>query len=156
MLDLHISFLIIIPSFIFTVLLLRSIYNPALAKIPGPSWARYTQFWRFFFVWDGKSPDKYYKLHQKYGAVVRTGPNCVDISDPAAIPIIYGIGSKYVKTQFYPIQSAIYKGTVLYNMVSIPCAAIMVAPVFCWSAQLKLANSCCKEFVDFYCSPLGS
>jgi hypothetical protein len=115
--SINISSLLLFSSLPLIAFFLRSIYNPALSKIPGPSWARYTQFWRFFFVWDGKCPDKYYRLHRKYGPIVRTGPKCVDISDPAAIPVIYGIGSKYHKTQFYPMQSAIYEGSVLYNMV---------------------------------------
>ena len=105
-------------SILVLFLFLRSIYNPSLQKIPGPFWARYTPFWRLFFVWDGKSPSKYYNLHKQYGPIIRTGPKCVDISDPAAIPVIYGISSKYYKTQFYPIQSAIYEGTILYNMFS--------------------------------------
>ena len=113
-----IQYLLIIPA-IFLFFLIHSLsFNPALSKLPGPTWARWTPFWRLVFVWDGKSPSKYYELHQKYGPIVRTGPRCVDISDPAAIPIIYGISSKFLKTQFYPIQSALYEGTVLYNMFS--------------------------------------
>ena len=87
-----IHYLLILPA-IFLFLLIRSVsFNSALSKLPGPTWARWTPFWRLIFVWDGKSPSKYYKLHQKYGPIVRTGPRCVDISDPAAIPIIYGKG----------------------------------------------------------------
>jgi hypothetical protein len=131
-----IFYLVLIPFCVLIILFLRSIYNPALSKIPGPTWARYTQFWRFFFVWDGKSPDKYYKLHQKFGPIVRTGPKCVDISDPTAIPIIYGISSKFLKTQFYPIQSAIYEGTVLYNMVSLYCKDSVFASIIFDSAPV--------------------
>jgi hypothetical protein len=122
MTNINYSHVVLLPAVLLLLWFLRSIYNPALSKIPGPFWARYTGFWRLFFVWDGKSPDKYYHLHQKYGPIVRTAPKCVDISDPAAIPIIYGISSKFYKTQFYPIQSAIYEGTVMYNMVRVPRA----------------------------------
>ena len=31
------------------------------------------------------------KLHQKYGKVVRIGPNMVSVGDPEAVSVIYGM-----------------------------------------------------------------
>jgi hypothetical protein len=42
----------------------------------------------------------YCSLHSKYGDIVRVGPNKLSISDPAMIPIIYGIGSGFRKVRW--------------------------------------------------------
>jgi hypothetical protein len=78
----------------------RTIYigfQPGLRGIPGPWSARFSNFVRFELVWAGKAHENYRELHKTYGAIVRTAPNVVDISDPKMIPIIYGINSKYNK-----------------------------------------------------------
>ncbi len=85
---------------------IRVIYKPGLRKLPGPLFARFSKFWRVTFVFDGKCPSKYHALHQKYGPIVRTGPNSVDISDPAVIPTIYGINSKFLKVWFPHLNTA--------------------------------------------------
>ncbi|GIZ40796.1 hypothetical protein CKM354_000412000 [Cercospora kikuchii] len=41
------------------------------------------------------------QLHKKYGKLVRIGPNHVMFSDAALIPPVYGIGSKFMKSNFY-------------------------------------------------------
>lgn len=50
-------------------------------------------------VGGGNGPAEYRKLHQQYGPIVRVGPNHVAVSDPSAIPIIYGLGSKFMKVR---------------------------------------------------------
>ncbi|KAL8707634.1 MAG: hypothetical protein Q9220_007372 [cf. Caloplaca sp. 1 TL-2023] len=42
-------------------------------------------------------------LHRKYGRLVRTGPNEVSVSDPAAIKTIYAPGSKFKKSEWYGV-----------------------------------------------------
>jgi hypothetical protein len=71
--------------------------KPGLRGIPGPLSARFTELWRLRFVGRGTAHEDYPALHKKYGPLVRTAPNVVDISDPAVVPIIYGINSKYYK-----------------------------------------------------------
>ncbi|KAK5258516.1 hypothetical protein LTR40_007753, partial [Exophiala xenobiotica] len=79
-------------------------YAYGISRIPGPTLAAYTNLWRFFVVW-GRRPERtHIKLHQRYGPVVRLGPNCVSVSDPAAIKSIYGLASGYVKSDFYLVQ----------------------------------------------------
>jgi hypothetical protein len=89
---------------IFTVLLVgwlvslvRTILRPGLGKIPGPWVAKFTQAWRIGLVWKGNAHEEYKLLHDKYGPIVRTAPNVVDISDPTSIATIYGISSKFLK-----------------------------------------------------------
>lgn len=76
---------------------IRVAFRKGLRGLPGPLAARFSGFYRFSLVYAGKAPFEYRKVHQKYGPLVRVGPNHVSISDPAAIPQIYGIGTNYVK-----------------------------------------------------------
>ena len=72
-------------------------YRTGLRSIPGPSLARYSSAFRILLVYKGDAPSRYRQLHEKYGTIVRTGPNHVSVSDPAMIPVIYGIGQKFNK-----------------------------------------------------------
>ena len=88
----------------------RTIYiafQPGLRDIPGPWSAKFACLTRFKLIWAGKAHENYRKLHETYGSIVRTAPNVVDISDPNAIPIIYGINSKYYKVKFFPIPNRV-------------------------------------------------
>lgn len=76
---------------------LRIAFRPGLRSLPGPIWARFTQLYRVCRLWTGQCPAVYLELHETYGPVVRTGPNTVSISDPEAIPSIYGISSNFLK-----------------------------------------------------------
>jgi hypothetical protein len=76
---------------------LRWAFNAQLNRIPGPLIARFTRFYRLSMVIRGKAPEEYRAAHEKYGPVVRLGPRHVSFSDPAAIPVIYGVGSKFYK-----------------------------------------------------------
>lgn len=87
-------------ALLFAIILLnylRTAFKKDLRSLPGPFLARFSGFYRLSLVWDGHAPERYRELHEKYGTIVRTGPNHVSISDTAMIPIIYGIGSKFLK-----------------------------------------------------------
>jgi hypothetical protein len=72
-------------------------FKKGLRDLPGPFSARFTGWYRFSLVAVGRAPQEYGKVHERYGHIVRVGPNHVSISDPAVIPQIYGIGSNYAK-----------------------------------------------------------
>jgi hypothetical protein len=76
--------------------------RPGLRSLPGPFSARFFRFYRSSLVFGGKAPEEYRKLHEQYGHIVRVGPSHVSISDPSAIPLIYGIGNgaKFLKVGF--------------------------------------------------------
>ena len=76
---------------------LRAAFRPGLRKLPGPLLARFSGTYRLSLVYGGNALYEYRRLHQKYGTIVRAGPNHVSVSDPAAIPQIYGIGRNYLK-----------------------------------------------------------
>ncbi|KAH8683619.1 cytochrome P450 [Ilyonectria robusta] len=66
----------------------------------------------------GNAHINYRKLHDKYGPIVRTAPNVVDISDPAVIPSIYAIGSKFVKSAFYNTLAVIHDDKLMHSLFS--------------------------------------
>ncbi len=91
------QYLLLLPLVYLVLDSVRVAYRTGLRKVPGPLLARFSKLWRFKFVMDGKAPFKYQLLHKKYGPIVRTGPNTVEISDPTVIPTIYGINTKFFK-----------------------------------------------------------
>lgn len=48
-------------------------------------------------VWKGKVGEDIRDLHAKYGPVVRTGPNTIDIADAKATDLILGIKHDFPK-----------------------------------------------------------
>lgn len=88
----------------FLVLLIldviRSALRPGLRSLPGPAVARWTRLYRFFLFADGHGPQKLLRLHEKYGSIIRIGPNHVYISDPKALPIVYPYSGRYAKVRW--------------------------------------------------------
>ncbi|OAL54679.1 cytochrome protein [Pyrenochaeta sp. DS3sAY3a] len=70
-------------------------------NVPGPLLARFTRWYEYFAVLGGKSNIEYMQLHDKFGPVVRMGPNRYSFSDPSDVKIIYELGGKFIKSEFY-------------------------------------------------------
>ena len=68
-----------------------------LRFVPGPWLAGITNLPRLYWTWTSKPFEKHLSLHKKYGKLVRMGPNMVSISDPGAIPTIYGFNYDFQK-----------------------------------------------------------
>ena len=83
-----------------TAYLVYNKYGYSISAIPGPFLASYTHLWRLFLVWKRRPEVTHIDLHEKYGLLVRLGPNAVSVSDPEAIKVIYGLGSKYLKVRW--------------------------------------------------------
>ncbi|CAJ2504409.1 Uu.00g118030.m01.CDS01 [Anthostomella pinea] len=86
----------------------------SLKIFPGPFWAQFSNFWRFFNV------KKHHKLqldlHRKYGSAVRFGPNVVSFSDPALIRTLYDTRGTYPKSDFYsPMDTLLPSGAIVQN-----------------------------------------
>ncbi|KAF4863744.1 Cytochrome P450 monooxygenase andK [Colletotrichum siamense] len=98
--------------------LVKNHYNNGLNKYPGPFLASLTDWWRFFDV-KGQRPEvTHQKLHEKYGDVVRLGPNTLSFADPAALKTIYGLNKGFVKSDFYIVQQSVVKGHSLQSLFS--------------------------------------
>ncbi|KAH8093149.1 cytochrome P450 [Cristinia sonorae] len=72
-----------------------------LAKFPGPLLNKMTSLKLAHMVWSGKRHLVIYGLHQKYGKVVRTGPNTISFNSYAAITPIYGSSNAFSKSPAY-------------------------------------------------------
>ncbi|KAI9665563.1 MAG: 3'-5'-exoribonuclease [Alyxoria varia] len=84
-----------------------------LGKFPGPTLAKYSNLWRLIKVWRGDSHKKYWKLHERYGRIVRIGPNCIDVSDSSLIQTIYGSKRSenvWKKSKFYQAYNVLAGG----------------------------------------------
>lgn len=74
-----------------------------LAHVPGPLFARLTNLHRVSWVKSGRSHEIHHATHQKYGDVVRFGPNMVSVAYPGAIPTIYPMRPGFPKVcTIYP------------------------------------------------------
>jgi hypothetical protein len=60
-----------------------------LKHIPGPFWAKFTDWQRVFWVKSKRAQEIHLEQHQKHGDVVRFGPNMVSLADPNLIPELY-------------------------------------------------------------------
>lgn len=58
------------------------------------------------------------KLHEKYGPIVRIGPNLLDLDFPELYRVIYSTDGKWVKSDFYKNSSSIINGKITYHMFS--------------------------------------
>ncbi|KAI0331729.1 high nitrogen upregulated cytochrome P450 monooxygenase 2 [Cubamyces sp. BRFM 1775] len=61
-----------------------------LAKYPGPAWCKISKFWMACISYTGQQHTYLKYLHDRYGDIIRTGPNDVSIRDPAALHAIFG------------------------------------------------------------------
>lgn len=60
-----------------------------LRHIPGPFFAKFTNFQRVYWVKTKRAHLILQEAHEKYGELVRIGPNTVSIHNPELIPTIY-------------------------------------------------------------------
>jgi hypothetical protein len=79
--------------------LMTTALRPGLRQIPGPPLARISNLYLMLQSRRKSMHTLFSQLHRDYGKVVRFGPNKVDIADPAYIPVIYGVNSKFIKVR---------------------------------------------------------
>lgn len=90
-----VGILAVLVVFIFVLDNARSYIR--LRHIPGPTAAALTNFIRRSWVNTGNAHEIHTNLHNKYGTVVRFGPNAVMVSKPDAIEKIYGFKIRFEK-----------------------------------------------------------
>ncbi|KAF5583101.1 cytochrome P450 monooxygenase [Fusarium subglutinans] len=89
-----------------------------LRSYPGPFLARWTNLWRLYQVQTQRYQWTIKDLHDKYGPVVRIGPNLLDLDYPELIKTIYSTDGKWCKTEFYHNSSAVINGKITYHLFS--------------------------------------
>ncbi|KAH7010076.1 cytochrome P450 [Ilyonectria destructans] len=89
---------------IFLLAVTRIVYYTffhPLAKYPGPAIAKFTNLWKVYQLWSLHMPETLRQLHDKYGEVVRVGPNDLSFNGGKASAQIYKAGRGLPKTKFY-------------------------------------------------------
>ena len=68
-----------------------------LASIPGPFLARWSDLWKAYAVYRRDAHKRMVSAHEKYGPVVRIGPNTVSFASSGAMHTIHGSRDAYDK-----------------------------------------------------------
>ena len=76
-------------------------YRHGLKDIPGPFWASILPFDRIVSCARGHQCNVHIDYHQRYGLLVRVGPNHVSFADGDAISTVYSIATKFQKSDYY-------------------------------------------------------
>ncbi|KAJ5870204.1 hypothetical protein N7455_005145 [Penicillium solitum] len=96
----------VLISYILGYVLYQRFLHP-LAKYPGPFLASITDLWQANQFITLKQPYNLTKLHERYGSIVRYGPDKLSITDEEAIKSIYQRGAQLMpKTEFYDAYGA--------------------------------------------------
>jgi cytochrome P450 len=86
--------------------------------LPGPFLARFTNLHRLFSVLFSSPHEDQVKLHEKYGPIIRLGPNMVSLQSPVYTPQIYGIGKGLTKSDYYSVFQNIVNGKRTASLVA--------------------------------------
>lgn len=91
---------ILLTVFYFLYSLYAALSSP-LRSVPGPFLARFTRLWYLRRVSKGQFEKENIALHRKYGPIVRLTPNMYSIDAPEVVQLVYGVGSKFAKSDWY-------------------------------------------------------
>ncbi|KAL8377118.1 hypothetical protein RB595_007998 [Gaeumannomyces hyphopodioides] len=87
-------------AYVSCIVVYRLWFHP-LAKYPGPFLARVSNLHQLYHAYKGDRHLEFWRLHEKYGRVVRFGPNSVSINSAAALKDVYGFRANVRKAEFY-------------------------------------------------------
>ncbi|KAK8050182.1 hypothetical protein PG994_011912 [Apiospora phragmitis] len=110
--------IVFVPTLILLIWYFAAYQQSHLRQYPGPFLAGWTNGWRVYLAMSGKVSPTMKELHEKYGPVVRTGPNLLDLNIPSLIRTVYNTNGLWRKTDFYKINSTVVGGNVVYNLFS--------------------------------------
>ncbi|KAJ4396222.1 hypothetical protein N0V93_000441 [Gnomoniopsis smithogilvyi] len=101
------DFLLVAVALSAVVYYVYGVLSSPLAKIPGPWYSNFTEFVVRWHWLQGQRAKYVHSLHQKYGPVVRVGPDEVDVTDVPSIKAIHTVKATYIKSpKFYKALSA--------------------------------------------------
>jgi hypothetical protein len=72
---------LILPALFLADCIYLRYFHP-LAKVPGPALAACTRLWGLYVFFGGRQHHVHIGFHEKYGSIVRIGPNTVIVNDP--------------------------------------------------------------------------
>lgn len=81
--------------------IIRNVFLSPLRQIPGPFLAKVTPYWLIFTDLAGHRTTALHGLHQRYGSMIRIGPNEVSYSNQDIIKEIYSQQTVFLKAPVY-------------------------------------------------------
>ena len=96
--------------YLSSVVIYRLYFHP-LAKYPGPLLARLTDLHQGYHAWKGDRHLEFWRCHERYGDIVRFGPNSLSFNTSTTLKAIYGAKSNVRKGDAYTVFP-IKKGAV--------------------------------------------
>ncbi|KZP10113.1 cytochrome P450 [Athelia psychrophila] len=84
------SFIIYVASLVASIIVYRLGPFHPLAKYPGPIMCKLSKLWMTYICTSGRQHIYYRSLHDKYGDIVRIGPNELSVRDAAAVNPMMG------------------------------------------------------------------
>ncbi|MCJ1409004.1 hypothetical protein MMC19_003081 [Ptychographa xylographoides] len=93
--------------------LLPYVRNRQIRDVPGPAVAAFSNLWLLYQCRKGRRYLAVDDAHKKYGTLVRIQPDHVSVADAEAIPVIYGHGNGFLKSNYYDAFVSIQRG--LFN-----------------------------------------
>ncbi|KAI0865193.1 cytochrome P450 oxidoreductase [Xylaria cubensis] len=109
---------LVIVLFGLAIYLVRTYYYHGLNKIPGPFIASITSLWKWNAVRREEMHTISADLHDKFGPLVRIGPNHISASSAEAINVVHRARNGFVKAPMYGILQPKYLGSDLHNIFS--------------------------------------
>ncbi|KAF7196953.1 Cytochrome P450 monooxygenase [Pseudocercospora fuligena] len=98
------SLLVLLPvglaAYVVGIIVYRLYLHP-LAKYPGPFLAKITDLHQTYHALKGDRHLEFWRCHERYGPVVRFGPNSLSFNSNTALKEIYGFKSNVRKADFY-------------------------------------------------------
>lgn len=76
-------------------------YLHPLSCFPGPFWASLTDVWKVHLMRTGTAPAQLSSLHERYGDIVRIGPNELSFNNLSGVEEIYRAGRAMEKGPLY-------------------------------------------------------
>lgn len=91
------SLCVLVSSLALFFLSVWARYHNGLNAIPGPFLASISSLWKFKTVWCEDMTNRNTELHEKYGPLVRIGPNHISASSAEALHIIHRAKTGFIK-----------------------------------------------------------
>lgn len=87
-------------SYLILLAVYRIFFHP-LSRYPGPRLAKVTDLYSTYHAWKGDRHLDFWRCHEKYGPIVRFGPNSLSFNSSSALKDIYGFKANVRKADFY-------------------------------------------------------
>ncbi|KAH7354879.1 cytochrome P450 [Rhexocercosporidium sp. MPI-PUGE-AT-0058] len=91
-----------VSIYILLLVIYRLYFHP-LANYPGPVFGRMTDWYTVYHAWLANRHTDFHRLHQKYGEIVRVGPNRISVNSIEGLKAIYGSKANTQKSKTYSI-----------------------------------------------------